>query len=68
MRIAAGHLAEAQAAVARRPAIQAALRNDTAAIEKALADEEREQRERDREYWAPLKRELERLRAARRLS
>jgi hypothetical protein len=45
-----------------RPAVTAALRSDVGAVERALADEELEERRRDREYWAPLKRELESLR------
>jgi hypothetical protein len=31
-------------------------------VEAAVADEERRERERDREYWRPLREELERWR------
>jgi len=46
----------------KRPAVAAALRSDVEAVERALIDEELEERKKDREYWAPLKRELEMLR------
>jgi hypothetical protein len=42
-----------------RPAVQAALRGRTDEVAQALEDEQQEQRRRDREYWEPLKRELE---------
>jgi hypothetical protein len=45
-----------------RPAIAAALSGSVNAVEDALADEEREERRKDREYWAPLKLELEQFR------
>src|SRR5262249_26617791 len=49
-----------------RPAVQRAIAGDQAAVEAALKEEEREERQRDREYWAPLKRELEEFRKERR--
>ena len=52
---------------ASRPAIADALRADVDAVTKSLEDEERTERHLDREYWAPLKRELEQLRRARRM-
>jgi hypothetical protein len=47
-------------------AVQAALRGRTHEVSQALEDEQREHRRRDREYWEPLKRELEQLRQLRR--
>jgi hypothetical protein len=49
-----------------RPAIDAALQGDLEKIAEALELEQREERRKDREYWEPLKRELEQLRHARR--
>ena len=45
-----------------RSAVAAALTGAVDEVSRALADEEREQRRLDREYWAPLKQELEQLR------
>ena len=45
-----------------RSAIAAALTGVVDQVSLALDDEEREQRRLDREYWAPLKQELEQLR------
>jgi hypothetical protein len=39
---------------------------DVVALERALGDEEAAERERDKQYWTPLRRELERLRHSRR--
>ena len=55
----------ARRTAARRPAVRAAIRGSRAAIELALEKEERAEREKDRRYWAPLRRELERWRLAR---
>jgi len=49
---------------ASRPAVADALRADVDAVTKSLEDQERTERHLDREYWAPLKRELEQLRRA----
>lgn len=49
----------------RRPAVLAALENDLEAVSLALESEEREERRLDREYWEPLRRELENLRRTR---
>lgn len=54
--------AEAAEAAKTRAAVAAALRDDPAAVEAALLAEEARERQADREYWAPLKRELETLR------
>lgn len=51
---------------ATRPAVDAALRGDEAAVARCLAEEESLERDRDRLYWEPLRRELEQLRRARR--
>jgi len=46
----------------QRPLLRMALEGRVDAVEEALFLEEIEERRRDREYWAPLKRELETLR------
>ena len=48
-----------------RVAVSSALEASTGAVVAALAAEEAVEREKDRAYWAPLKRELEQLRRAR---
>jgi hypothetical protein len=63
VRAAAEHRSAALAS--RRPAVAAALTSDVEGVEQALDAEEREERLRDREYWAPLKREIEALRRTR---
>jgi hypothetical protein len=50
---------------AQRPLLNAALSGDLAEVESQLEWEERRERMLDREYWQPLKKELERLRHAR---
>ena len=47
-----------------RPLLEHALKGDADALERALEDEARTERLRDREYWAPLVKELEDLRHA----
>jgi len=64
VRVAANNPDAAQAS--KRSAVAAALAGDVDAVEAALAVEERDERRRDRDYWTPLKRELETLRLARR--
>lgn len=49
-----------------RPAVAAALDGDERGIERRLAEEQVREMERDREYWGPLRAELERLRRERR--
>jgi hypothetical protein len=67
----AGLLAEVAAAypdAARalsRPAVAAALSGMPDAIQDSLDAEERDERRRDREYWQPLKLELEEMRGSR---
>jgi hypothetical protein len=45
-----------------RPAVAEALDGDLERVADALQHEEREERRKDREYWEPLRRELEQLR------
>lgn len=52
----------ARRAARGRPALRAVLRGDTAAADRALRTEEDRERARDRRWWAPLRRELERWR------
>ena len=49
---------------AQRPLIHHAIDGDVAAITAGLAEEEKQEREKDRIYWQPLKAELEKLRHA----
>jgi hypothetical protein len=48
--------------VSKRPVLAHALSGTIQKLEQALASEETAERERDRRYWLPLKRELEKLR------
>jgi len=52
----------AQSLVASRPLLAFALRGDATTLELQLGEEERSEKASDREYWRPLKEELERLR------
>jgi len=63
--LARSHPGEAQKLAPARAALAAAITGDEAAMEDALLAEERAERQADRAYWEPLKRELERLRRAR---
>ncbi len=49
-----------------RPAAAAAISGDEQEVARCLESEEREERQRDREYWQPLRKELEELRRRRR--
>jgi hypothetical protein len=55
--------AAAEQAIASRPLVALAISNDEPALRTALDEEERSERLKDREYWLPLKRELERKNA-----
>lgn len=46
----------------KRPLLRHALAGDSSKLEKALAAEEQTEREKDRHYWLPLKKTLEKLR------
>jgi hypothetical protein len=48
-----------------RPLLALAIKGQEESLDKALAEEERIEREADRQYWSPLKKELERLRHSR---
>jgi hypothetical protein len=49
-------------AATERPLVAVASQGDEAAIEAALDDEARTERQRDKDYWYPLLKELERMR------
>ena len=63
--VACAHPELAGAEAGLRPAVQAALAARPDEVSEALEAEEREERRKDREYWAPLKRELEEFRLGR---
>jgi hypothetical protein len=56
------HPDEAAAAQQTRPLLSLASGDDLAPLSDALAGEEQRERDCDREYWGPLKKELEQLR------
>ena len=56
--------AEARALIGERSLLDHALAGDLAALRPALDAEVRAEQDKDRAYWAPLKRELESLRLA----
>jgi hypothetical protein len=60
--VARAHSALAGALLTERPLLAFALAPDPSGLTAALAEEERAERERDRVYWEPLRRELEVLR------
>ena len=49
-----------------RPAVSAALGNQSEEVAALLMQEQQQERRKDREYWEPLRRELEILRRSRR--
>ena len=55
----------ARRCAAARPALHRAVAGDVPALEAALFEEERAERQKDREYWTPLRQELEQLRRER---
>jgi len=57
---------EAQEIARARPATAAALQESERGVEDALAEEEARERALDREYWRPLRAELEEVRRGRR--
>jgi len=59
--------AETHALLAARPLLEHALRADAEAMRPALDAEVRTEQEKDRAYWAPLKREMEEFRRLERL-
>jgi hypothetical protein len=52
----------AKALGSTRPAVAASLTGDPVLVARALAEEELEERRKDREYWGPLKLEIEQFR------
>ena len=64
--VANGYPDAARKAAEARPAVRAALTGSRDEVERLVAEEEQEERRKDREYWGPLRRELEDLRRARR--
>jgi hypothetical protein len=60
--LAARHSAASRNLRPTRPALLAALSGNQGGLEQALMDEEQMERERDRSYWLPLRKELEALR------
>jgi hypothetical protein len=67
LELARTHARRCQRLTIQRPLLALAARGaDREAIERALRREETAERARDRQYWLPLREELERLRRARR--
>ncbi len=66
LKLASAYPSLAESLLARRPLLAAARQNDAALVESLLDEEEQLERLRDREYWRPLRLELERLRRERR--
>ncbi|HEY1718457.1 MAG TPA: hypothetical protein VGH42_09230 [Verrucomicrobiae bacterium] len=60
--IALKNLVAAKKLAAKRPLLRLALAGEAVKLEKALAAEELAEREKDRRYWLPLKKTLEKLR------
>ncbi len=58
--------ATAEALSKDRPLLILALNGDVEGLESALVEEERRERGLDREYWKPLREELEKLRREKR--
>ena len=64
--LAARYPDEAKSAVRQRPLVAEAIAASHRALRQSLADEQEAEREADRNFWEPLKRELEQLRHGRR--
>lgn len=56
--------AQSRQLATQRPLLHSALKGDLTGIAEGLEDEEKQEREKDRIYWQPLKAELEKLRHA----
>ena len=63
--LAASHRALCRRLSSKRPLLHHAAAGRLPELERGLAEEEAAERERDRVYWGPLRRELEILRHAR---
>jgi hypothetical protein len=59
------HRRVCERAVRRRPLLRYAIQGDSKALETALQQEEKHERDADRRYWQPLRSELEQLRVRR---
>jgi hypothetical protein len=66
LELAARFPVESQALAAQRPLLATAIAADVNALRRELMEEELRERQRDREYWAPLKAEMEAFRRAER--
>jgi hypothetical protein len=60
--VAQSNNAAARKAVSKRPLISPAIAGNAPELERALRDEELTERQRDKNYWSPLRKELEKLR------
>lgn len=60
--LAAAFPVDARAASVDRPLLESAMAGDRAALELALAEEQIKGKQADRDYWAPLRAELEQIR------
>jgi hypothetical protein len=65
--VARSHPRPCRRMVASRPLLAHALSGDVLEIARGLHEEEAAEREKDRQYWSPLRRELEFLRRAQRM-
>ncbi len=68
MRVAAGFPFRAAAIAPSRKVVALAVTGHVSDVAAALIQEEQEERERDRQYWEPLRRELEQFRRDRRIT
>jgi hypothetical protein len=65
MQVATLHPAHCRKLFSKRPLLTYASMGEADKLERALSEEESAERERDKVYWMPLRKELERLRHAR---
>ncbi|MGH2568904.1 MAG: hypothetical protein ACRDGA_11245, partial [Bacteroidota bacterium] len=63
--IAGTYLDETEMTLPHRSLLEYARQADLAALDLALDEEQREERENDRKYWEPLRKQLEQLRLSR---
>ena len=64
MEVARANAAFCRRLMATRPLLTHAAAGNAVALEQALDEEEAAERQRDKEYWLPLRRELEKIRHA----
>ena len=64
MELAQRHPATCRRLTSKRPLLSQVISGESINLEQALLAEETAERQRDREYWLPLRRELEALRHA----